>query len=122
MIQVVWEFIVKESAVSQFLRAYGPGGPWSRLFEGYPGFRGTTLLRDTENPRRFLTIDFWETVGHRKRMMVQAKAQYVDLDELLADLTEDEDEIGVFDSLTDTPILPRSTTRRGIRTGRRTKR
>jgi hypothetical protein len=32
MIAIVWEFIVKEEAVSAFLRAYGPGGEWAGLF------------------------------------------------------------------------------------------
>ncbi len=58
MVEIVWEFVVKEEARGQFELAYGPGGAWSKLFARYPGFRGTTLLRDTENPRRYLTIDF----------------------------------------------------------------
>jgi hypothetical protein len=107
MVQIVWEFIVKESAVGRFVRAYGPDGAWSRLFPEYPGFLGTTLLRDEENPRRFLTIDVWETRSHRKRMLTQAKAQYSDLDEVLADLTESEDEIGIFNTLTDATVRAR---------------
>jgi heme-degrading monooxygenase HmoA len=99
MIQIVWEFIVKEATVDRFLRAYGPDGAWSRLFQEYPGFLGTTLLRDEENPRRFLTIDIWETGSQHKRMLTHAKAQYSDLDEALADLTESEDEIGIFETL-----------------------
>jgi hypothetical protein len=126
MIQIVWEFIVKESAIGRFLRAYGPDGAWSRLFQEFPGFLGTTLLRDQENPRRFLTIDVWETGSHRKRMLTQAKGRYSDLDEILADLTESEDEIGVFNTLTDvsararpSAALPKA---RKVRSaGRRTK-
>jgi heme-degrading monooxygenase HmoA len=107
MIQIVWEFIVKEAAVDRFLRAYGPDGAWSRLFQEYPGFLGTTLLRDEENPRRFLTIDVWETGSHRKRMLTHAKAQYSDLDEVLADLTESEDEIGIFETLPNVTVRAR---------------
>lgn len=126
MIQVVWEFIVKESAVGRFQRAYGPSGAWSRLFRGYPGFRGTILLRDTENPRRFLTIDFWETGGHRKRMLTEAKVPYSHLDEVLADLTESEDEIGTFSAPTDVTVRQRPSAgrrkARGVRsTSRRTR-
>jgi len=32
MIAIVWEFIVKEEAVSAFQRAYGPDGEWAALF------------------------------------------------------------------------------------------
>ena len=100
MIQIVWEFIVKEAAVERFLVAYGQAGEWSRLFQEYPGFLGTTLLRDAENPRRFLTIDAWETRGHYNRMLTQAKDEYSALDHLFADLTESEVKIGVFDTTT----------------------
>ena len=50
MIEIVWEYVVKEEARGQFELAYGPGGAWSKLFARCPGFRGTTLLRDTKNP------------------------------------------------------------------------
>jgi heme-degrading monooxygenase HmoA len=100
MIQVVWEFTVKESAVRQFIRAYGPGGAWDRLFQGYPGFLGTALLRDADNPRRFVTIDSWKTGAQRRHMIAQAREEYVNLDELLDDLTEDQDEVGTFELLT----------------------
>jgi hypothetical protein len=103
MIQVVWEFVVRESAVKKFMRAYGPGGPWERLFQGYPGFLGTALLRDRENPRRFLTIDYWETGAQRRQMMTQGREEYVNLDELLDDLTDDQDEIGTFSVVSQPP-------------------
>jgi quinol monooxygenase YgiN len=96
MIQVIWEFVVKRGCVDRFERAYGPDGAWARLFMAHPGFRGTTLLRDEDNPRRYLTIDSWDTEAHRERMLTNAKARYSDLDEALADLTESEDEIGTF--------------------------
>lgn len=98
MIQIVWEFIVKEATVDQFARAYGPDGDWSRLFQEYPGFLGTTLLRDVGNPRRFVTIDVWETHRDRDRMLSLAREAYSRLDDLFADLTESEVEIGVFES------------------------
>ena len=49
MVEIVWEFVVKEEARGQFELAYGPGGAWSKLFARCPGFRGTTLLRDKES-------------------------------------------------------------------------
>ena len=125
MIQIIWEFVVKAEAVGQFEQAYGPDGAWARLFQAYPGFRGTTLLRDTDNPRRYLTIDIWDTAADRKRMLTQAKAHYSDLDEALADLTESEDEIGNFTIPAIATLRRQSTARRkagGVnRASRRTK-
>jgi heme-degrading monooxygenase HmoA len=117
MIQVIWEFIVRESAVKKFMRAYGPGGAWERLFQGYPGFLGTALLRDSENPRRFLTIDYWETGEQRRQMMTQGREEYVNLDELLDDLTDDQDEIGTFSVVTQPPLHSYPPTTRGNKRG-----
>ena len=47
MVEIVWEFVVREETRGQFELAYGPGGAWSKLFARCLGFRGTTLLRDT---------------------------------------------------------------------------
>lgn len=99
VIYVVWEFIVKKDAVAEFERVYGPDGTWARLFAGHPGFRGTTLLRDEDTPRRYLTIDAWETDGDRRGMLAQEKVRYGELDAALADLTESEDEVGNFVSV-----------------------
>jgi heme-degrading monooxygenase HmoA len=98
VIHVVWEFIVKEPALDDFEKAYGPRGDWSRLFARYPGFNGTTLLRDTANPRRYLTIDAWETLAARERMLGEAAEQYAALDARCGAWTQSEAEIGVFES------------------------
>lgn len=98
MIQVVWEFIVKETARDDFEQAYGPGGDWARLFARYPGFRGTTLLRDATHPRRYLTIDAWGTLDDRDRMLAESAKEYAALDAACGEWTESEVEVGVFES------------------------
>ena len=107
MIEIVWEFIVKEEARGQFELAYGPGGAWSKLFAWYPGFRGTTLLRDTKNPRRYLTIDFWDTLAQREQMLAERKTEYSDLDAAFADWTESKSEVGIFRVLAEATVRPR---------------
>jgi heme-degrading monooxygenase HmoA len=112
MIEIVWEFVVKEEARGQFELAYGPGGAWSKLFARCPGFRGTTLLRDTKNPRRYLTIDFWDTVAQREQMLAERKAEYSNLDAAFAEWTESKTEVGVFRVLADATVHPRGRARR----------
>ena len=107
MVEIIWEFVVKEEARGQFELAYGPGGAWSKLFARYPGFRGTTLLRDTENPRRYLTIDFWDTAAQREQMLAERKAEYSNLDAAFADWTESETEVGTFSVLAEATVRPR---------------
>ena len=112
MIEIVWEFVVKEEARGQFELAYGPGGAWSKLFARCPGFRGTTLLRDTKNPRRYLTIDFWDTEAQRKQMLTERKAEYSNLDAAFADWTESKTEVGIFRVLAEATVHPRGRARR----------
>lgn len=112
MIEIVCEFVVKEEARGQFELAYGPGGAWSKLFAGCPGFRGTTLLRDTKNPLRYVTIDLWDTPAQREQALVECKAEYADLDAAFAGWTESRTEVGVFRVLAEGTVYPRGRARR----------
>lgn len=96
MIQIVWDFVVKTDAVECFERAYGSDGAWARLFAAYPGYLGTSLLRDSLNSRRFLTIDRWETMRHRSDMLNGTRDEYARLDAECGHWTESEREVGTF--------------------------
>ena len=108
MIEIVWEFVVKQEARGQFELAYGPGGAWSKLFAGRPGFRGTTLLRDTTNPRRYLAIDLWDTEAQREQVLAERQAEYSDLDAAFGDWTESRTEVGIFRLLAEATVHPRA--------------
>lgn len=125
MIEIVCEFVVKEEARGQFELAYGPGGAWSKLCTGAPGFRGTTLLRDTENPRRYLAIDLWDTEAHREQMLAEREAEVASLEAAFDDWTESRAELGTFRVMAEATVRPRGKTRHGKagdarRRGRRT--
>jgi hypothetical protein len=107
MIEIVWEFVVKEEARGQFELAYGPGGAWSKVFARCPGFRGTTLLRDTKNPRRYLAIDLWDSLAQREQMLAECKAECSELDAAFADWTESRTEVGIFRVLAEATVRPR---------------
>jgi len=107
MVEIVWAFVVKEEARGQFELAYGPGGAWSKLFARCPGFRGTTVLRDTKNPRRYLTIDLWETGAQREQALAESKAEYSDLEAAFGEWTESKTEVGIFSVLAEATVRPR---------------
>ena len=96
MIQVVWEFVVRADATPRFERAYGPDGDWARLFAAHDGFRGTVLLRDLSQPRRYLTVDSWDSAEHRAATLVAAREEYARLDRSCEELTESERDLGTF--------------------------
>jgi hypothetical protein len=107
MVEIVCEFVVKEEARGQFELAYGPGGAWSKLFARCPGFRGTTLLRDMHNPRRYLTIDLWDTAAQREQVLAEREVEYAGLDAAFADWTESKAELGVFRVQAEATVYPR---------------
>ena len=112
MVEIIWEFVVKEEARGQFELAYGPGGAWSKLFARCPGFRGTTVLRDTKNPRRYLTIDLWETGAQREQALAERKAEYSDLEAAFGEWTESKTEVGIFSVLAEATVHPCGRARR----------
>ena len=116
MIEIVREFVVKEGAQGQFELAYGPGGAWSDLLTQCPGFRGTTLMRDTQNPCRYLTIELWDTEAQWEQMLKERGAEYSEVETAW---TESRMEVGVFRVLAEATVRPRGKAGRTGRSRRR---
>ena len=107
MIEIIREFVVKDKARGQFELAFGPGGAWSKLFAKSPGFRGTTLLRDNQDPRRYLTIELWNTDAQRDQSLTENQAEYSDLEKALEEWTESRMEVGTFSVRAEATVRPR---------------
>lgn len=60
-----------------FERVYGPSGDWADFFRQGPGFVGTELLRELENPGRYLVIDRWESGEHFERFAAEHREEYL---------------------------------------------
>jgi heme-degrading monooxygenase HmoA len=112
MIEIVWEFVIKEEARGQFELTYGPGGAWSKLFARSPGFRGTTLLRDVKNPQRYLTIDLWDTEVQRAQLLTERKDEYAKLHATIGDWSESMTEVGMFRAMAEATVYPRGRSQR----------
>lgn len=94
---IVWEFEVRAEAEAEFERRYGLGGDWVALFRRESSYISTELLRDTAAPRRYLTIDRWESrAAYRAFRQARAEA-YQHLDVCCEQLTTSERLIGAFD-------------------------
>jgi heme-degrading monooxygenase HmoA len=106
MIEIVCEFIVKDHTRGQFELVFGKGGAWSTLFTRSPGFRGTTLLRDTNNPRRYLAIDVWDSAEHHDNALAEHQTEYADLLASFADWTDSRVELGMFRIQAEATVRP----------------
>ena len=96
MIEIVSEYIAREEARGQFELVFGSGGLWSQVFDQAAGYRGTTLLRDTSNPQRYLVIDIWDLEDQRDSLLASCETEYSVLEAALADWTESRTKVGVY--------------------------
>ena len=93
---VVWEFWISPGQQARFAEVYGPAGDWAKLFERDSAYRGTRLIRDGREPRRYLTLDLWASEKAYDAFKHIHAGAYQALDAKCESLTERETEIGRF--------------------------
>jgi heme-degrading monooxygenase HmoA len=98
MYMIIWEYRVKWGKQSQFEAIYSPAGAWAKLFRKEAGYLGTTFLRDTNDPQRYVTIDRWTSKEDYENFLNQREKEYKALDADCEDLTEQESELGKLNS------------------------
>jgi heme-degrading monooxygenase HmoA len=91
---IVWEFRVRPERRQEFENFYGPHGDWAQLFRRGEGYGGTELTRDSRDPLRYVTLDFWSSQDMYEKFREQHVAEYRVIDEKCESLTERETEIG----------------------------
>jgi heme-degrading monooxygenase HmoA len=99
MVRFVWEFTARAGKIKEFEDYHANSGPWATLFRKNAGYHGTLLLRDIETPRRYLTIDRWESVASHLAMRERFAKEYEDLDSAGEVFTESERRNGVFEEV-----------------------
>ena len=77
-----------------FREHYGPDGHWVRLFRRAAGYIGTELYQDRKEPRRYLTIDHWESLDAYDRFRQRFAAEFDAMDRRCEAFTESESELG----------------------------
>jgi heme-degrading monooxygenase HmoA len=97
MVRILWEFIARADKIQEFEDFYANSGPWTELFRRQAGYHGTILLRDTATPRRYLTIDRWDSAASHRAMRERFAEEWEELDRAGEGLTESEKHEGVFE-------------------------
>jgi heme-degrading monooxygenase HmoA len=92
----IWVFEVRRDCLDAFRRSYGEGGDWVRLFRRAPGYLGTALLEDVNDPLRFITIDTWQSVEAYEAFKETHAAEYAELDRRCEGLTTKETPLGHY--------------------------
>ena len=98
---ILWRFRPAVGREGEFERAYGPSGPWARLFGREGGYLGTELLlrRSEDESGEYLTLDRWVSRGAYEDFLAHRSGEYRRLDRRMEGLTEEETLVGAFEAL-----------------------
>jgi heme-degrading monooxygenase HmoA len=96
MIHIIWEFQITPAHSAEFEKIYGAQGAWVILFKKSKDYYGTTLLKDSNAPFRYLTIDQWENMDAFENFKSQNLNAYTELDSSCVKFILSEKKIGVF--------------------------
>lgn len=92
----IWQYEIDPARRQEFLDAYKPGGDWTRLFARHPGWLGTRLLQDVNDPGRFVTVDVWQSKQDRDAFREQNASDFDALDDACEAFTVKETFLGDF--------------------------
>jgi heme-degrading monooxygenase HmoA len=98
MLIVIWEYQVKTEKRSEFENKYSSDGAWAELFKKADGYLGTELIRSTEIPRYYITIDRWISSDAYETFLSYWMEEYKILDLHCEGLTHHERYLGRFES------------------------
>lgn len=99
MFVIIWEFEVRSESSEVFERQYGAAGAWAVMFQSAPGFISTELIRDTQSPHRYLTIDRWRSEADHNAFKEAHRDEYCTLDAACEAFTVSEARVGHFSTL-----------------------
>ncbi len=97
MIEVFYRYRVHPAQVRAFEHAYGPAGPWSKLFGAHPGFRRTRLFRHRGEAGVYVTVDVWDSKDAWDGFRAESAQAYARLDRELRLLYLEEHFLGYYE-------------------------
>jgi hypothetical protein len=96
---IIWEFHARPGCEARFEELYGPRGEWAQFFKSGAGHVRSELNRDSNLPRRYVTLDFWTSRAAYVKFREANLAEYEVLDQRSGALTEQEIDLGSFERL-----------------------
>jgi heme-degrading monooxygenase HmoA len=83
----------------EFEAVYGTDGDWAQFFRNGAGYIGTELLRDVEQPGRYLVVDRWESREAYNAFVSEHRDEYMRRVDETAYLYDQELRFGTFENV-----------------------
>lgn len=93
----IWEYDVKPERLAEFEAGYGGQGEWARFFRRDAAYLRTELIRDCNDPNRFITIDYWQSREACRSFRERHRAEFDTIDSKFEALTLAERHLGEFE-------------------------
>lgn len=97
MVEIFYRYRVHQSQARAFEHAYGPAGPWAKLFARHPGYKRTRLFRHKEEPGIYVTVDVWDSKADWDAFRRLYSEDYRRLDKQLTLLKLEEHLLGYYE-------------------------
>lgn len=97
MIEIFYRYRVHAAQARAFEHAYGPQGPWAKLFARHPGYRRTRLFRHRTEPDIYVTLNVWESKADWDAARDAYREEYSGLERQLALLKIEERLLGFYE-------------------------
>jgi heme-degrading monooxygenase HmoA len=101
VIALAFVYDVRDAA--EFERVYGAEGDWAHFFMQGVGYVGTEVLRDVEQPGRYLVIDRWDTRDAYNAFVELHREEYMRRVDETAYLYDQELRFGTFENVWSDP-------------------
>jgi heme-degrading monooxygenase HmoA len=99
MFAILWRFRAAPGKEAEFESQYGSNGTWAVLFARSSAYLGTTLLRDVDGERAYVTIDRWQSRADFDNFRREHAVAYAALDVDTGPLCTSEELLGMFESV-----------------------
>ena len=92
-------FVYDVGDAAPFERVYGADGGWAAFFRQGRGYIGTELLKDVEQPGRYLVVDRWESREAYNAFVESHRDEYMRRVDETAFMYQQELRFGTFESV-----------------------
>ena len=95
----IWSYKINPSYVDEFEKEYGANGKWSQLFQKSPHYHETILLKNSDHPHSYRTIDIWDNFDACNDFKLDNKQEFDEIDKYCERFTHKEQFEGNFERI-----------------------